>query len=153
MQEVPGGATGGIYYYMAHTGDYTTSTVYHETIMPFRKDPSSDLGGKWTISPASDNSGPGPMVESVKTIQLNLKVSPNPFNPITVASYELRVASYVILAVYNVAGRKVAELVNGWRDAGAHEVTFDASGLPSGVYFAKVTYDGQSQVQKLMLIK
>ena len=78
---------------------------------------------------------------------------PNPFNPTTVVSYELRVASRVNLSVYDVAGRQVAELVDGWRDAGGHEIAFDASHLPSGIYFARMTSGGQSQTTKLLLTK
>ncbi len=64
--------------------------------------------------------------------------SPNPFNPTTAISYQLSALSFVNLEVYDVNGRKVAELVNGWRDAGAHEVTFDASGLASGIYLYRL---------------
>jgi agmatine/peptidylarginine deiminase len=71
-------------------------------------------------------------------IPLASAVSPNPFNPTTVLSYELRVASKINLAVYDIGGRKVAELVNGWRDAGMHEVTFDGTGLASGVYIYRL---------------
>jgi hypothetical protein len=79
--------------------------------------------------------------------------APNPFNPSTVVSFELRDVSYVSLKVYDTSGRLVAELVNGWRDAGDHQITFDGSGLPSGIYFAKLTAGDYSQVQKMMLMK
>jgi len=78
---------------------------------------------------------------------------PNPFNPETVASYELRAASRVSLRVYDTAGREVATLVDGWRNVGVHEVTFDAAGLPSGIYFAKLQAGDFSGVQKLVLLK
>ncbi len=42
------------------------------------------------------------------------------------------------LAFYDIAGRHIAELVNGWRDAGTHDVTFDASGLASGIYLYRL---------------
>ncbi|RJP76889.1 MAG: T9SS C-terminal target domain-containing protein, partial [Candidatus Zixiibacteriota bacterium] len=51
------------------------------------------------------------------------------------------------------AGREVAALVDGWREAGLHEVTFNASGLPSGIYFARLHAGGINQVQKLVLVK
>lgn len=59
---------------------------------------------------------------------------PNPFNPTTAISYKLQAASFVNLTVYDSEGCKVAELVNGWRNVGQHEVTFDGSELASGVY-------------------
>jgi len=83
----------------------------------------------------------------------SLAAHPNPFNPSTVARYELRAASDVNLRVYDTAGREVATLVNGWRAAGSHEVTFNGAGLPSGIYLAKLTAEGRTAVQKLILMK
>jgi hypothetical protein len=78
---------------------------------------------------------------------------PNPFNAATVISYELRSASLVMLNVYDVAGREVAKIVDGWREAGTHEVTFDASSLTSGMYFCKLQAGDFTAVQKMVLIK
>jgi len=78
---------------------------------------------------------------------------PNPFNPTTIASFELRVASYVNLGVYDTAGRLVATLVDGWSEAGTHKATFDGSDLPSGIYLARLTAGDWSAVQKLVLLK
>jgi len=78
---------------------------------------------------------------------------PNPFNPVTVARYEIRDAGHVDLRVYDTAGREVAALVDGWKAAGTHSVTFDASGLPSGIYLARLEAGDFSQVQKLVLLK
>jgi uncharacterized delta-60 repeat protein len=82
-----------------------------------------------------------------------LPPSPNPFNVTTVASFELRVASHVRLTVWDTAGRLVATLVNGWRQAGEHEVTFDGAGLASGVYFIRMQAGEFTGVQKMMLVK
>jgi len=83
---------------------------------------------------------------------------PNPLNATTVLSYQLPVASHVNLQVYDTAGRLVAELVNGWRYAGDHQITFDpkgagGSGLAAGIYFAKLEAGDFSQVQKLVILK
>jgi hypothetical protein len=78
---------------------------------------------------------------------------PNPFNPSTVIRYQLPVAGRVSLQVYDTAGKLVAELVSGWREAGDYELTFDGSGLPSGIYIANLRAGGYSQVQKLILLK
>ena len=86
---------------------------------------------------------------------------PNPFNPATVISYQLLVASNVKLAVYDNLGREVAVLVNERRDARVHEVKFDASGLASGVYLyrltARQTDGGQAgtfvQTRKMIIVK
>jgi hypothetical protein len=79
--------------------------------------------------------------------------SPNPFNPSTEISYELRAASYVSLRVYDTTGRLVSTLVNGWREAGTREVTFDGSELVSGVYFLRMQAGEYSSVKKITLLK
>ena len=86
-------------------------------------------------------------------IKNTLNANPNPFNPSTVLSFELRAASFVELAVYDVMGREVACLVDSWKSAGVHNVTFNASELASGVYFARLTANGINQVRKLVMVK
>ena len=82
-----------------------------------------------------------------------LPAYPNPFNPSTVLRYRLQVASYVTLRIYDVAGCLVAELVNGWQDGGIHEMTFDASNLSSGVYFARLIAGESRQTRKILLLE
>jgi parallel beta-helix repeat protein/predicted outer membrane repeat protein len=78
---------------------------------------------------------------------------PNPFNVSTVFSYQLSVVSFVNLPVYDVRGRKVAELVNGWREAGVHEVTFDGTDLASGVYIYQLHAGEKIVSGKMVLLK
>jgi hypothetical protein len=78
---------------------------------------------------------------------------PNPFNPSTQIRYALPVASQVRLAVFNSVGQKVMVLVDGQQSAGRHQVSFDASGLSSGVYLYKLSTPGFSQTKKMLLIK
>ena len=58
---------------------------------------------------------------------------PNPFNPSTTIAFELPTAGQVHLAVFDIAGREIAELVNGRREAGAHAVVFGGTALSSSV--------------------
>ena len=64
---------------------------------------------------------------------------PNPFNPVSEIRFELPVASHVKLAVYDVLGREVASLVDGFRSAGAHSARFSGDGRPSGLYFYRLS--------------
>jgi hypothetical protein len=64
---------------------------------------------------------------------------PNPFNPSTMISYDLPVRSRVKLSIYNLLGQEVATLIEGEQEPGRYNVKFDASGLPSGVYFLYFT--------------
>ena len=78
---------------------------------------------------------------------------PNPFNPATTINYKIPAMTHVTLQVFDVTGRHVATLVNGNRPAGSHVVEFDASSLPSGLYFYKLTAGNQHQVRKMMVAK
>jgi hypothetical protein len=78
---------------------------------------------------------------------------PNPFNPSTTIKYELPKSSVVTLSVYDILGREVSVLVNERRDAGVHEVKFDASGLASGVYFYRLRGEDFVATRRLMLLK
>jgi hypothetical protein len=79
--------------------------------------------------------------------------SPNPFNATTDIGYQMPDARNINLRVYDTAGRLVTTLVNGWREAGTHEVTFDGSMLVSGMYFVRMQAGEFTAVQKLVLLK
>lgn len=78
---------------------------------------------------------------------------PNPFNPSTVIRYELPAAGRVTLSVFTMLGQKVATLVDGDRPAGVHEVRFDATDLPSGVYLYRVQSGAFIQTRKMALTR
>ncbi len=60
---------------------------------------------------------------------------PNPFNPKTKINYELRIRNFVLLKVYDIAGREVATLVNDLMSVGKQTVEFNSGDLSNGVYF------------------
>lgn len=78
---------------------------------------------------------------------------PNPFNPSTKISWQSPVSSHQILKVFDVLGREVATLVNEFKDAGYHEVEFNAAGLLSGVYFYRLQAGDYVETKKMILIR
>ena len=59
----------------------------------------------------------------------------------------------VEMVAYNLAGQRVATLVDGYRDAGRHEITWDAGALSSGIYFVNLKAGTYQQTLKLLLTK
>jgi Secretion system C-terminal sorting domain len=78
---------------------------------------------------------------------------PNPFNPSTSIEFDLGESMNVMLTVYDVLGREVLTLVNEKKAAGVHTVTWDASGMPSGVYYYSLQAGSLRETRKLVLVK
>jgi N-acetylneuraminic acid mutarotase len=113
----------------------------------------SGIGDIWEYTPSLSTAVRGEAsYELPKHLTLEQNY-PNPFNPTTVVRYQLPLAGEVTLAVYDLLGREVAVLVNGRMDAGVHEVTFDGSGLSSGVYICRLSAGDIVQSRRLLLLK
>ena len=80
-------------------------------------------------------------------------IHPNPFNPMTVISFEIKMAGIVKLTVFDIQGREVRSLLNNYQSAGSHSVLFDGGDLPSGMYFTRLETNGCAQTQKMLMIK
>jgi hypothetical protein len=86
---------------------------------------------------------------------------PNPFNPRTKISWQSSAAGYQTLKVYDVTGKEIATLVDEYKSAGKHEISFDASNLSSGVYLYKLSVRNSSlgsehiysEVKKMLVLK
>ncbi|TVQ05379.1 MAG: T9SS C-terminal target domain-containing protein, partial [Balneolaceae bacterium] len=78
---------------------------------------------------------------------------PNPFNLRTLIRFDLRHFSPVTISVYDMLGKKITTLIDEPRAAGRHSVTFDASGLASGIYIYNMRSDTFNQSKKMTLIK
>jgi hypothetical protein len=137
---------------------------------------SVQFGGLWYRSPSSDYNGDprpapghaqGPDIGAQEE-QITVDVAepsgvpssyilhqnyPNPFNPTTTVKYELPKSAEVRLTVYDMLGAEVSVLVNETRNAGIHEVTFDASALSSGAYFYRLRAGEFVASKKLLLLK
>jgi len=156
-QSVPGSAPAGDYLYEARIGDYPDS-VWDSDSFPFTKlgTRNQDSGfGEWY------NNGENLTNENDEFIIPNssfiISACPNPFNPTTVLSFDLPVAGQVKLEVFDIKGQRVGG-DPPWRiptryDAGTHQIPFDGSALPSGIYLARLTAGAWQQTQKLILLK
>ncbi len=78
---------------------------------------------------------------------------PNPFNPSTKISYAVKNSGHVMLAVYDILGNKVADLVNSYQLAGNYIADFNASGLSSGVYFYQLKTENFTDQKKMLFLK
>ena len=78
---------------------------------------------------------------------------PNPFNPRTTIHYELPLINFVELTIHNLLGQKVATLVSETKNAGDHQVEWDASGFASGLYYYKIETSEFQDVKKMILLR
>jgi|GEM_PF-2027651 len=78
---------------------------------------------------------------------------PNPFNPETTIQFVVPTAGHVELAIYDMNGRRVSTLVDGYLSADQYEQTWDASGFSAGVYIYRLTAGDQTASGKMILMK
>jgi hypothetical protein len=142
----------GILSYSALNNDNSWQHMYNWT--------HTWIGAQWTTGVEGEEAVPG-------TFELSQNY-PNPFNPTTTIRFSIPQSGDVTLRVFDILGREVAVLVNEKRTAGRHDVTFDGTGLASGVYLYRLQVrpldsatgrDSRSgtgdfvQVRKLLLLK
>ncbi|MCB2213426.1 T9SS type A sorting domain-containing protein [bacterium] len=157
-QPVPSIAPEGEYAFISHVGSMTGLRL--TDVFGFSK-AGQDLAGdvrSWSAGDsykaAFDQLAAGDP-ETALANEFALSAAwPNPFNAATTLTITLPETSELTVMVYNVAGQQVAQLADGSFNAGTHELTFDASGLASGLYFVRATVPGQmTQTQKVMLVR
>ncbi len=155
---IPAGWPAGNYDMVWFIGDLSTLTAWARDSFPFEKSSDDDGSGYalWEV----EGDPLDQLFEGVDTDESAvvsefalLGAYPNPFNPTTTISYRLDEANLVMLTVYDLTGSEVATIVDGYRDAGAHEVNFDASGLASGVYVYRLTSGEMTASSKMVLMK
>ncbi len=81
------------------------------------------------------------------------ELTPNPFNPATEVEFSIPSDGFVELSAYNVMGQKVSTIFSGHQSMGYHSYTWNASDLPSGVYYVQLRQGGHIQTTKAMLMK
>jgi hypothetical protein len=107
----------------------------------------------------SKNSDP----ENTETVETQVQVIPdayslhqnypNPFNPSTTISFGIPEAAYVTLKIYDLLGNEITTIISDGLSAGVHSISFDASGIPSGVYLYKLHAGSFIQTKKMILMK
>ncbi|MCB2210759.1 T9SS type A sorting domain-containing protein [bacterium] len=156
-QYIPDYAPSGYYQYLVKLGGSGTGYTLCADSFTFRKlnfapGEVPTPGEGWGAADAY-RSGIIGSVDLPETYEMEAAY-PNPFNPSTTVAVSLPEASELTVSVFNVTGQQVAELANGQFTAGQHNLTFDAQGLASGLYFIHATVPGQlNQVQKVMLVR
>jgi hypothetical protein len=125
-------------------------------LFPSQGQPRNDIGAYGgcgaILFPNEDVTG----INEKKSINQNFELFqnyPNPFNPTTLIKYQLSENSHVNLKIFDVLGREVATLMNEKKSKGNYNVTWDASHMPSGIYFYRLTTENFSQIKKMLLIK
>ena len=94
------------------------------------------------------------MSDAVLPTEIALSAAyPNPFNPTTSFMYDISSDMDVNIAIYDIRGRMVAELVSGLHNQGQYKATWNANMNASGVYFVKMVAGSTVKTQKLMLVK
>jgi hypothetical protein len=78
---------------------------------------------------------------------------PNPFNPSTTIQYVLSSSSYITLRLYDLLGREIKILDDGFRSKGQHSISFHADNLTSGTYFYRLNANGYVETKKILLLK
>ena len=155
-QFVPAAAPMGNYTYYAYVGEYPWVVDYIDSF-EFSKS-SGELGAPLTpegwISTGEPFDGKSAETQVYMPEELILEAPyPNPFNLTASLRFILPEAGYISLQLYDVQGREVLNLAEGWREAGAYEVTVNGDNLCSGIYWARLAQGNRSAAQKLIYLK
>jgi hypothetical protein len=149
---VPGGAPSGDYLFLAYVG-YYPGTVVDSSYFYFRKTSSAQSAagprfesGDWCRATQDGES----ILPTGYALHQNI---PNPFNAVTVIGYSLATTGEVKLEVLDILGRKVITLVDERQETGSRSVSWDASGVPSGVYFYRLTTGEYTEIKRMVLLK
>jgi hypothetical protein len=154
-QIVPASAPAGVYTYFGYIGDYPWVVAQYDSFT-FEK-AGTDRGilgssADWVCSGELFDGEALIASPILSSFKLN-PPSPNPFNASTTITFNLPTASEIELKIFDISGREVAALGTGHWALGEHSVVWDAEGLPSGIYFARLTAGDFNQTQKLLLLK
>lgn len=143
----------GEYEVTIFVGDHATSDpIYDQDSFTFYKLADAGSGGrKFVPEPSRGTAGAGQMI--IPTEYSLSQNTPNPFNPTTSITFGIPETGMVRLAVYDIRGSQVADLVNKNLSEGMYIVHFDASKLAAGVYFYRIEANNFIATKKMVLLK
>jgi plastocyanin len=154
-QSVPGTGPSGTYHFVGYVGT-NPDCVLTWASFQFSKSGTAPGVTGWELTPTvdwHDVNKDGSSLRAEATHRLNLRNFPQPFNPSTTISYSLPQDGAVKLEVFNLAGARIASLVNGTETAGDHSVEFSPANMPSGMYLYRLDFGGQSLTNKMLFVK
>jgi hypothetical protein len=155
------GTTSYIDYDYLLTSSYTDDLLFYDVRAVYSVNSSTSaedyiaVYGAMDVSKQSDDNAMAKTAESISITptEYSLVNYPNPFNPTTVIRYTMPEAGQVSLKVYNILSQEVANLVESNQSAGVHQVNFNASHLPTGIYIARLQAGAKVMTAKLQLVK
>ncbi len=166
VSEPPGLVTSNFFGY---NGTYTLASIIEpgkgywvkldqNGMLTLSKTGATGFDGRIRIVPTTDRPPSRPSDHSDLSSRFPQQFSlgqnyPNPFNPITVIRFEIRDAGFVALKLFDVLGREVATIVNEKLEPGEYTRTWDASKVPSGVYFYRLSAGTFIDTKKMLLLR
>jgi hypothetical protein len=168
--------TGGVttYYAATSTGLYSTNNISNGPTTQWAQEGPSTIGNvvcpmvaarssDGLVVVATHGEGVYSANQTVVGVELNNSVIPtrftlsqnypNPFNPSTKINFTLPSPNNVKITVYDISGKKVADLLNQQLDAGSHTVDFNAAKLASGTYIYRIQAGNFVEAKKMVLLK
>jgi hypothetical protein len=121
--------------------------IVYEVDGQFWREPGDTTG----LAPMGPQAANDPLIPSPSSFILS--AYPNPFNASTTFAFSLPRAGQISLRVFDLLGREVAVLKDGFVGAGTYRMTLDGSNMASGIYFAWLNAGSSSQTKKLLLLK
>jgi hypothetical protein len=145
--------------------DYPGTSAYHS--YTYLNSSETQYGAGWYYITSSDTTVAIYLIRAYVSLTTGLKQAveltpatfslsqnyPNPFNPTTNIDYQISSPSHVTLKIYDVLGREIKTVVDEDKNPGKYRVRFEASNLPSGIYFYKLQAGSKVAVRKLVLLK
>ncbi|MBN2287343.1 MAG: matrixin family metalloprotease [Tissierellales bacterium] len=144
--------------YWKHLSDPDQAILcYQEVLTNYSNTPSSEFALA-QLEKMDESAPDSQLAEPLPTDELVLEGYPNPFNPTATMRFSLPKSIEVTLIVYDMLGREVVRLVDGFRDAGQYEITWDgrdSKGLevPTGIYITKLSTPLETKVIRMLMMK